>query len=70
MPEQPIVRFEQDEAGDWIAILACGHRQHVRHDPPFVTRPWVLTPEGRATRIGSNLECRDCASSQSGFPRG
>ncbi|MDE2150449.1 MAG: DUF3565 domain-containing protein [Gammaproteobacteria bacterium] len=27
---QPIVDFDRDEAGDWRAILACGHRQHLR----------------------------------------
>ena len=26
----------------------CGHRQHVRHNPPFVTRPWTVTAAGRA----------------------
>ncbi len=36
---QPIVGFEQDELGDWRAILACGHRQHVRDNPPLVSRP-------------------------------
>jgi hypothetical protein len=70
MPQQPIVRFEQDEQGDWVAILACGHRQHMRHDPPFVTRPWALTPEGRAARIGCNLECRECPSAEPNLPRG
>ncbi|MCB1185380.1 DUF3565 domain-containing protein, partial [bacterium] len=33
-----ITGFIQDEAGDWIALLACGHRRHVRHRPPLVER--------------------------------
>lgn len=32
-PQQPIVGFHQDEEGDWVASLACGHNQHVRHNP-------------------------------------
>ncbi|MBP6786318.1 MAG: DUF3565 domain-containing protein [Candidatus Promineofilum sp.] len=58
--EQPIVGFEQDELGDWRAILACGHRQHVRHNPPLVERPWVLSAGGRARFIGYPLNCRHC----------
>jgi hypothetical protein len=54
------VGFDQDEAGDWVALLACGHRQHVRHRPPWHERPWVLTEEGRADRLGSPLECPAC----------
>ena len=30
--DQPIASFHQDELGDWVARLACGHHQHVRHD--------------------------------------
>lgn len=58
--EQPIVGFDQDEFGDWRAILACGHRQHVRHNPPLVERPWVLTEEGRRGFLGHRLDCRWC----------
>src|SRR5688572_14326000 len=35
--------FDRDDEHHWRAILACGHRQHVRHDPPLTTRDWVLT---------------------------
>ncbi len=52
--------FEKDEAGDWRAGLECGHRQHMRHNPPLVARAWVLTAEGRAARIGSELDCKHC----------
>jgi hypothetical protein len=58
--EQPIVGFHQDEHGDWVADLACGHGQHVRHQPPFVSRPWVLTEEGRAGYVGRTLNCKKC----------
>ena len=30
-----ITGFHQDAAGDWVAELACGHAQHVRHRPPW-----------------------------------
>ena len=59
--KRAIVSFQQDEVGDWVARLACGHGQHVRHDPPFSNRPWVLTAEGRQAFIGFELDCRICA---------
>ena len=55
-----IVAFEADDVGDWVAHLDCGHRRHVRHDPPFRTAPWVLDERGRAARIGAQLECAPC----------
>jgi hypothetical protein len=55
-----IVDFDQDDEGHWRAILDCGHPQHVRHDPPLRTREWVLTKEGRDSRIGAELECVKC----------
>lgn len=58
--EQPIIGYDRDELGDWRAILACGHRQHVRHNPPFVNRPWVLTEEGRRRFLGAPLDCVRC----------
>lgn len=60
MSEQRIVGFRQDLEQHWIAELACGHTQHVRHTPPWQVRPWVLTPEGRAGRLGTSLPCRRC----------
>jgi hypothetical protein len=59
-PNRKIVGFHQDDAGDWVADLACGHTQHVRHNPPWQSRPWVTTPEGRASRIGTELPCAKC----------
>ena len=58
--QQPIVGFHQDEIGDWVADLACGHTQHVRHQPPWVNRPWVATDTGRRAHIGCRLECKSC----------
>jgi tellurite resistance-related uncharacterized protein len=55
-----ITSFEQDESGEWIARLNCGHRRHVRHDPPLAERPWVESAAGRAGRIGAELECGHC----------
>jgi hypothetical protein len=60
--DRAIVGFECDEAGDWIALLECGHRQHVRHRPPFVERPWVMTAEGRQAVIGTSLNCKTCGN--------
>ena len=58
--QRQIVGFHQDEAQDWVADLACGHRQHVRHQPPWLNRPWVVSPEGRRSRIGYYLDCTCC----------
>ena len=57
---QPIIGFDQDELGDWRAVLACGHRMHVRHNPPLIDRPWVLSPEGRARFVGTLENCKAC----------
>lgn len=57
---QAITGFTQDEQQDWVALLSCGHRQHVRHKPPFFPRPWVTSEEGRAERIGTEVECPYC----------
>ena len=62
----PIVGFHQDERGDWVAELACGHGQHTRHDPPWQLRPWVTTEAGRRSVLGQTLACRKCAQ---GAPR-
>jgi hypothetical protein len=58
--ERPITSFHQDEQGEWVAELACGHQQHVRHQPPFNLRPWVLEAEGRQEHLGTPLHCRLC----------
>ena len=50
--ERPITGYHQDELGDWVAELDCGHNQHVRHRPPFQLRP------GSRSR-GANGPARD-----------
>jgi hypothetical protein len=64
-----IVGFHTDDENHWVAELECGHTQHVRHDPPWQNRPWVLTPEGRARFIGTELRCVDCAPAPPDAPR-
>ena len=58
--KQRITGFDKDDEDHWRAILECGHRQHVRHDPPLTTREWVLTETGRDSRIGFELDCKRC----------
>lgn len=58
--ERAITGFHQDETGDWVAELDCGHDQHVRHRPPFQVREWVLTREGRTARRRQPLDCPLC----------
>jgi tellurite resistance-related uncharacterized protein len=55
-----IVAFHEDANSEWVAELACGHRRHTRHNPPLSDRPWVLTPEGRQSQIGIELDCVAC----------
>lgn len=65
-----IVGFHRDEQGDWVADLECGHGQHVRHRPPWVLRPWIVTETGRNEHIGQTLKCKRCdeeAKAQAGF---
>ncbi|MGH7872774.1 MAG: DUF3565 domain-containing protein [Candidatus Binatia bacterium] len=57
---RPITAFKMDEHGDWVAFLSCGHKQHVRHQPPFFDRPWVTTEAGRHEKIGALLDCFRC----------
>ena len=59
--QRAIIGFHQDDEGHWVADLECGHSQHMRHDPPWQDRGWVLTPEGRTRFIGVTIECRLCA---------
>lgn len=55
-----ITGFHQDDQGDWVAELSCLHGQHMRHRPPFQERGWVLAPEGRDARIGTEIDCPLC----------
>lgn len=58
--DQAIRAFHQDEAGEWVAELECGHARHVRHDPPWHDFPWITSAGGRAGRIGGLLACHRC----------
>ncbi|MFV5490297.1 DUF3565 domain-containing protein [Acinetobacter sp. ASP199] len=61
---QAIVGFHLDEENHWVAELACGHGQHVRHDPPWQNRPWVMTEAGRREKLGLKLNCKKCEEAQ------
>ena len=58
--QQSIVGFHKDKLDDWVADLACGHTQHVRHNPPWHNRPWVVAAEMRLEMLGSLLDCKIC----------
>ena len=58
--QQAIIGFHLDEEGHWVADLACGHAQHVRHNPPWQNLPWVITEQGRKEKLGVILECKKC----------
>jgi len=55
-----IVGYHLDDENHWVAELSCGHFQHVRHEPPWMTRPWVLTKKGRQSMLGYQLNCKKC----------
>jgi hypothetical protein len=55
-----IVGYHMDDKGDWVAELECRHNQHVRHNPPWVNRPWVATEAGRHAMLDYQLNCKDC----------
>jgi tellurite resistance-related uncharacterized protein len=40
----------------------------VRHKPPFLSREWVLTAEGRSAKLGTELPCVLCERFE--MPRG
>ena len=58
--KQKIVDFFQDENADWVTLLSCGHTQHVRHNPPWQNRTWVLSIKMRQQKIGALLMCKIC----------
>ncbi|MFG6459277.1 DUF3565 domain-containing protein [Roseateles sp. BYS96W] len=64
--QQPITGFHVDDEGHWVAQLACGHNQHVRHDPPWQNRPWTQSAQGRNGVLGQPLNCVKC---DQGAPR-
>jgi tellurite methyltransferase len=52
--------FHPDDGDDWVAELSCLHSQHVRHQPPFRDRLWVMTEEGRRSQVGTPIDCPLC----------
>ena len=63
--QQAIIGFHLDEDHHWVAELACGHGQHVRHNPPWQNRPWVMTEQGRQEKLGLLLDCKKCEETDS-----
>lgn len=61
--QRRITGFHTDEEGHWVAELDCGHTVHMRHDPPWQNRPWVVTKSGRDGMLGVMLDCKQCAPS-------
>ncbi len=57
--KRSIIAFHRDD-DEWVADLACGHGQHVRHRPPFQLRPWIENVDGRRSRLGALLDCPLC----------
>lgn len=66
--KRAIIGFHLDDHHDWVADLECGHTQHVRHRPPWQVRPWVITAEGRASRLGAQLRCKKCEMGEPSGP--
>lgn len=58
--ERRITGFHQDDEHHWVAELECGHTQHVRHDPPWQVREWVVEERTRNARVGTLLSCSYC----------
>ncbi|MBV4520336.1 DUF3565 domain-containing protein [Pseudomonas sp. SWRI74] len=59
--DSTITGFHQDEDGHWVAELSCGHTQHLRHQPPWQSRAWVMDPVQRLEKIGQPFACGWCA---------
>jgi hypothetical protein len=58
--QRRITGFHLDQERHWVADLECGHSQHVRHEPPLTTRPWVLEQSTRDAHLGTLLDCLLC----------
>lgn len=64
--QRAITAYHLDDEQHWVAQLSCGHFQHVRHQPPWINRPWVMTEQGRKEKIGFQLNCLKC---EAGAPK-
>ncbi|MDO9322294.1 MAG: DUF3565 domain-containing protein [Pseudomonas sp.] len=56
-----LLDFHQDAHGHWVASLSCGHTQHLRHQPPWQNRAWVMAAAQRQARLGEPFPCGWCA---------
>ncbi|MBT9530851.1 MAG: DUF3565 domain-containing protein [Pseudomonas sp.] len=56
-----LLDFRQDDQGHWVALLSCGHTQHLRHQPPWQNRPWVVDQQQRHALLGQPFPCGWCA---------
>jgi len=57
-----LLDWRQDEDGHWVAVLSCGHTQHLRHQPPWQDRAWVMDAAQRQAQIGEPFACGWCAA--------
>ncbi|AAZ36626.1 DUF3565 domain-containing protein [Pseudomonas savastanoi pv. phaseolicola] len=62
MEGSTVLNLQQDQEGHWIALLSCGHTQHLRHQPPWQSRAWVLDPIKRQQMTGQAFRCGWCAN--------
>lgn len=58
--QRTILEFETDEDGEWRVLLDCGHKRHLRHEPPRESRPELCDPAARASAVGKSIECGRC----------
>ncbi|MBT8768099.1 DUF3565 domain-containing protein [Metapseudomonas boanensis] len=64
-----LIGLRQDDDGHWVAVLSCGHTQHLRHQPPWQSRTWVLDPEQRQAQLGRLFPCGWCAQGIAPVPK-
>ena len=57
-----VLDLRQDQEQHWVAVLACGHTQHLRHQPPWQNRHWLLDPQQRNAIIGQPFVCGWCTA--------
>ena len=62
--QQKIYAYHKDEFDNWVTELECRHNQHIRHNPPFINRPWVMTLQSRNEKIGQYLNCVKCDTNE------
>jgi hypothetical protein len=63
-----LLDLRQDEDGHWLAVLSCGHTQHLRHQPPWQNRAWVLDPQQRREQLGRPFDCGWCNTEEAAAP--